>query len=154
MQVSFDFEAPGPSIVFNGIPNGTIADPTGPLTGRCYGASGFALITTSDTNSDTINLLVQGAFCDAIPGQPHSNASFNGTYIVSGGTGPYAGATGTGSFTASIENVNTLPTPSPMTFSATGSLTALFSEDGSCSSGDSDSNGDAHSHNHHGHGKG
>ena len=154
MQVSFDFAGP---TVFNGIPNGSIADPT-PLTGRCYGASGFALITTADASSDTINLLLQGVFCDAIPGQDANNASFNGTYIIKGGTGPYAAAAGTGSFTASIDNVNTLPSLSPMTFSATGGLTALFSEDSSCQArgdgGDPDSNGDAHSNNHHGHGKG
>ena len=154
MQVSFDFSGPS---AFNGVPNGSIADPL-PLTGRCYGASGFALVTISDANNDTINLLLQGVFCDSIPGQDASNASFNGTYVIKGGTGPYAAAVGTGSFTASIDNVNTLPSLSPMTFSATGGITALFSEDSTCSGGgeggDPDSNGDLHSHNHHGHGKG
>jgi hypothetical protein len=152
MQISFDFAGPTD---FNGIPNGSIADPT-PLTGRCYGASGFALITTTDADSDTINLILQGVFCDAIPGQDANNASFNGTYIVKGGTGAYAAAVGTGSFTASIDNVNTLPSLSPMTFSATGGITALFSSDKPCQGdgGDPDSKGDLHSHNHHGHGKG
>ena len=144
MQVSFDFAGP---TVFNGIPNGSIADPL-PLTGRCYGASGFATITSADSAGDTINLLLQGVLCDSIPGQDANNASFNGTYIIKGGTGPYAAATGTGNFTASIDNVNTLPTLSPMQFSATGSITALFSEDSSCPGGGS-GGGDLHSNKLH-----
>ena len=158
MEISFDFsQASAP--VPNGIPNGTDADTGIPLAGRCYGASGLATVTSGDSAGDTINLLLQGVFCDAIPEPTTSNkASFNGTYIVEGGSGPYAASTGTGSFTASIDDVNTLPTPSPMTFSATGSLTALLAGDGSCAcnsggSGDSDANGDCHSNDHNGHGE-
>lgn len=157
MEVSFDFSQASEPIP-NGIPNGTDADTTIPLAGRCYGASGLATVTSADTAGDTINLLLQGVFCDAIPEPTTSNkGSFNGTYMIEGGTGPYAAATGTGSFTASIDDVNALPATSPMTFSATGSITALLADDGSCAcnggdSGDSDSDGDCHSHNHNGHG--
>jgi hypothetical protein len=167
LEISFDFDNPtGP----NGIPNGTVADSTPPpLSGRCYGASGLAQVTVPDTASDTVSLLLQGIVCDAIPGQSANFASFTGSYIINGGTGPFNGATGTGSFTASIDNVNTAPALSPMTFSATGSITQLVpwndisewsptcgggdSRDGG-DGGDSDSNGDAHSGSHNGHWKG
>lgn len=165
LQISFDFT--NASGVFNGLPNGTITDSTPPpLSGRCYGASGLATITTADgaTPPDTINLLLQGLVCDTIPGQPANNASFTGSYIITGGTGPYASAIGTGSFTTSIDNVNTFSSgkSSPMTFSATGSLTALSGVTGSSCSGldgcsedggDADANGDCHSNDHNGHGE-
>jgi hypothetical protein len=123
MEISFDFDNPtGP----NGIPNGTITDSTPPpLAGRCYGASGQGVITVPDTANDTVNLLLQGVVCDAIPGQSANFASFSGSYIVTGGTGPFASATGSGSFTAGIDNVNTAPTLSPISFSATGGITEL-----------------------------
>jgi hypothetical protein len=136
MEVNFDFN--GPTLAdIHGIQNGTIADSVVPLAGRCYEASGVGTIMTPDTSY--ITLLLQGIVCDSVPTLVTTNhASFSGSYIINGGSGPYAAATGTGNFTASIDNVNTLPALSPMTFSATGGITALFSKDAKCGGGEDD----------------
>lgn len=77
--------------------------------GYCAPASGTATITNASTG-DTISQTTSGTVCEVGPTGfcvPHT---FNGTYTITGGTGAYLNASGTGTVTGSDTGVNP-PTP-------------------------------------------
>ena len=76
--------------------------------GGCSQASGTLTLTKDDNgnNPDTVSLAHTGLVCDATG--ILSTKTYTATYYITGGTGKYAGALGTGSTTASFDAVRTL----------------------------------------------
>ncbi len=109
-EISLDFSNDN---ALYGTPNGS--------GGYCFGATGVGTATAS--NGDSMFLTLQGNVCDTIPVGTAPDliygGSFNGNYTLVGGTGRFAGQTGTGSFTESVSDVNT--PDAPTTFTAVGS---------------------------------
>ena len=76
-------------------------------------------ITLTAANGDIINEDVNGTVCESSPNNFHETA----TYTVTGGTGRYLSATGTGSFISDAYFPNGLTNPGAFSFSQNGTIT-------------------------------
>jgi hypothetical protein len=121
LQISYAFgnnDATSASDFFIGNQNGTGAGTNG---GRCYGASGFALLDSQGTPGanipagQTAYLELQGTICDSIPLSDNNDepqkGSYTGSFVLdpSRSTNGLSGFTATGTFVITIDDVSAIP---------------------------------------------
>ncbi len=67
--------------------------------GFCAPADGPTVITAANGDNDTVTLQNVGIVCEVGATALHAPHTFNGLFTISGGTGDFAGATGSGTVT-------------------------------------------------------